>query len=256
MENQPAQLSAPPQPPLPGLYLLPNWLQGPSADFLSPQAAALAPHLAAIVAEGRKAAQRWLALNLKWAGHKDVPRLVDAVPVTELDNGRLTPQELKPLLALAREKPVGLISDAGYPCVADPGAGLVRLAHQAGVRVVPVPGASALLLALAASGFGGQRFAFQGYLPVKPEARKKALADLERRARQQGETQLMIETPYRNGQLLQALKDTLQPGTWVCVAQHLGGPGSQVYSMPVQQWRSHAWQPARDQPAVFLLAAD
>jgi 16S rRNA (cytidine1402-2'-O)-methyltransferase len=159
------------------------------------------------------------------------------------------------LLAPLREgRSLGVISEAGCPAVADPGAALVAAAHREGFRVVPLAGASALLLALMASGLEGQRFAFCGYLPRDRRERAERIRSLERRSRAGQETQVFIETPYRNEALLDALLDTCDGGTRLCVAADLTLPTEEIAMRTVAQWRS-ARKPLGKRPAVFLLLA-
>lgn len=163
--------------------------------------------------------------------------------------------------ALAGED-LGLISEAGLPAVADPGAALVAAAHAAGLVVLPLPGPNSLLLALAASGLNGQSFAFVGYLPVEPPARAGRIRELEALSRRFGQTQLMIETPYRNPALLAALLEQLQPTTRLSVSCALTLPGGWTHSATVAQWREVPRRPAAARegpssslPAVFALLA-
>ena len=146
---------------------------------------------------------------------------------------------LKPLLAPALAgHDIGLLSEAGLPAVADPGAALVQVAHQLGIAVEPMAGPSALLLALAASGLNGQSFAFVGYLPVDASARAARIRELDALSRRQGQTQIAIETPYRNEALMAALVEQLQPGTRLSVASGLTLPGGRCETRSVQGWRS------------------
>lgn len=165
--------------------------------------------------------------------------------------------DLAPLLAPARRgKDIGLVSEAGLPAVADPGAALVRKAHELGIAVVPLPGASALLLALAASGLNGQSFVFVGYLPQESAGRAARLRELESASRRgAGQAQLMIETPYRNQALLDALVTTLQPGTRLAVSCGLGTSIGWSRSGPVSAWRKDPARLPADTPAVFALQA-
>lgn len=160
---------------------------------------------------------------------------------------------LQPLLD---GRSVGLLSEAGCPAVADPGAAIVRLAHARGVRVVPLAGASAILLALMASGLNGQRFAFHGYLPVDAAARRRALRELEDESRRRGQTQIFIETPYRNGALLQSLLQDCDPQTLLCLATNLTQPGESISTQKVGAWRSNPPPALNRQPTVFLLLAE
>lgn len=161
--------------------------------------------------------------------------------------------ELQALLApLLAGEDVGLMSEAGCPGVADPGAELVRLAHRHGITVVPLVGPSALLLALMGSGFNGQRFAFHGYLPVNANERIEALKKLETRSGHADESELFIETPYRNGAMFQALLTACRDTTQLCIACGLMGSTAELHTASIAEWRHRGWD-APKQPAVFLL---
>jgi 16S rRNA (cytidine1402-2'-O)-methyltransferase len=138
------------------------------------------------------------------------------------------------------------------PCVADPGAALVALAHDAGIAVRPLVGPSSILLGLSASGLDGQRFSFLGYLPQEPAERRSALAAIDRGVRQDGATRIFIETPYRNARLLAECLATLSPDTRLCVAASLSGSGERVRSESVSAWRAKPW-PLGKEPAVFFV---
>lgn len=140
--------------------------------------------------------------------------------------------------AIGRGENVGLLSEAGLPCVADPGAMIVRVAQRRGIEVVPLVGPSSLMLALMASGLNGQRFAFNGYLPVDKSQRANAIRRLEERARREHQTQLFIEAPYRNNQLLEALCTVLQPDTAICVACDLTLPTQTIRTLPSGKWKT------------------
>ena len=151
---------------------------------------------------------------------------------------------------------IGLLSEAGMPAVADPGSSVVRAAHALGLEVVPLVGPVSLMLALAASGLNGQHFAFVGYVPQDATARARRVRELDALAARSGQTQILIETPYRNAALLQALIEQLQPGTRLAMACAIGTPLQAVRSALVSQWRQHAgWAQALPlaQPAVFLF---
>lgn len=151
---------------------------------------------------------------------------------------------------------LGLISEAGLPAVADPGARLVALAHEAGVEVLPLSGPSSLLLALAASGLNGQSFAFVGYLPVDISSRAARIRELEALSAKAGQTQLLIETPYRNEALRQALLATLKPGTRLSVSTGLTLPGGWTRTATVAEWKKGGNAALPDRiPAVFALLA-
>ena len=146
-----------------------------------------------------------------------------------------------------------LLSEAGMPCIADPGANLVSLAHEAGIRIIPLAGPSSLLLALAASGFNGQRFAFAGYLPVDSRERIRKIKSLENDAYQKDQTQIFIEAPYRNNQMLKALLENCQPATRLCVAANLTLPEESIISLTIDQWNRRPCPDLHKKPAVFLL---
>jgi 16S rRNA (cytidine1402-2'-O)-methyltransferase len=167
-----------------------------------------------------------------------------------------TPADLALLLAPARDgRDIGLLTDAGCPGVADPGATVIAAAHHAGIRVVPLVGPSAVLLALMASGMNGQRFAFHGYLPVKPDARTSALRALEADSRAHRRTELFIETPYRNVAMLEAITQSLKPATLLCVAADLTLETEIIERRAVSAWRDHAIGRFARRPALFVVEA-
>jgi 16S rRNA (cytidine1402-2'-O)-methyltransferase len=159
---------------------------------------------------------------------------------------------LAPLLA---GNDVGLLSEAGCPAIADPGAELVAAAQRKNIRVAPLIGPSSLLLALMASGLNGQRFAFQGYLPAKDIDRSKALRELESESRKRKQTQLFIETPYRNRAMFDAILQSCQPNTRLTVATDLTLPGESVLTRTIQQWKKQTPPEIERRPTVFLILA-
>jgi len=161
--------------------------------------------------------------------------------------------ELEGLLApLLAGNDVGLLSEAGCPAVADPGAGLVRLAHQRNLRVVPLVGPSSILLALMASGLNGQRFVFRGYLPAERSKRVSKIIELERDSIARDQTQIFIETPYRNQKLLESLVFTCHDDTVLCIACNLTLASEYISTRTVREWR-HSLPELNDKPAIFLL---
>lgn len=159
------------------------------------------------------------------------------------------------LQPLREGRPLGLLSEAGCPAIADPGAALVEAAHREGFRVVPLVGPSSITLALMASGLEGQRFAFCGYLPREPGERARRIRELEARSRKEQETQILIETPYRSDALLAALLEACSAQTRLCVAADLTLPTESISTRPVSGWRRVRTAIGR-RPAVFLLLAD
>ena len=248
---------------MPGtLYLIPNTL-GPTeaaphalSHILPEQVQDIASRLDYFVAENAKTARAFLKLV---AIDHPLARPLQEIHIAEL-NVNTPPQALAALLApLLDGRDAGLVSEAGVPAVADPGADLVRLAHQHGVPVRPLVGPSSLLLAVMASGLNGQSFAFNGYLPTDAGQRTKRIQQLEQRSRSEKQTQLLIETPYRNGAMLEALVASCQPGTLVCVATDLSLPTETVRTQTAAKWKAQlAAGKAPDfhkKPTVFLFLA-
>lgn len=200
-----------------------------------------------MIAEHAKSARAFL---------KQLPliRPLQSIEIVEL-NEHTQERDVLPMLdPLLAGRDAVLVSEAGCPGVADPGARLVLAAHQAGIAVEPFIGPSALLLALMGSGLDGQRFAFAGYLPTDASARRDRLRELEQRSRRDRETELFIETPYRNQVMLESLLSTLQPGTWLCIASDLTGPRQFLQTRRVSAWRGAP--PRLDKvPTVFLFLA-
>ncbi len=151
-------------------------------------------------------------------------------------------------------KNIGLLSEAGLPCVADPGHLIVKLAHQSGIRVIPLIGPSSIMLALMASGFNGQNFAFHGYLPVKPPDRQQAIKKLEQIIKSTGQTQIFIETPYRNISLFQSLTQYCSQSTGLCVAADLTLETEFIRTKSINDWKKQTPE-INKRPAVFLLGA-
>lgn len=150
---------------------------------------------------------------------------------------------------------LGVISESGCPGIADPGALAVRFAHQKGIRVIPLVGPSSILLALMASGLNGQRFAFQGYLPIPEKERTSAIRTLEKESRIRSQTEIFIETPYRNNALFESLVNTLLPDTRLCVALDVTGENEFIVTRTIREWRSEQAPALPKRPAVFLFLA-
>jgi 16S rRNA (cytidine1402-2'-O)-methyltransferase len=231
------------------LYLIPVPLgPTPPQDSLHPDVLALLRPLTYFVVEQAKSARAFL----KAAG---TDQALQSLQLSEL-NEHTRAGELDNLLTPLRAgHDVGLLSEAGCPAVADPGANLVALAQQENIRVVPLVGPSSLLLALMASGLNGQRFAFHGYLPAKDNERSKALRDLENESRQRRQTQLFIETPYRNRQMFETLLAICRPDTRLTLATDLTLPSENIRTRRIRDWQKETPPDIERRPTVFLLLA-
>lgn len=231
------------------LYLIPVTLGDDNiARALPPDVVGIARKLDTFVVENEKTARRFLGA------------IKTAKPLRELTlftlNEHTAEKELPALLApLLAGKDVGLMSEAGCPGIADPGAKLAELAHRKGIRVAPLVGPSSILLALMASGFNGQRFTFLGYIPSEKAARVQRLKEIEQISRKNNETQIFIETPYRNQHLLEDILANCQAEIRLCVACNLGLNGELIISKTVAEWKKSGLPNLHKQPTVFLLLA-
>ena len=149
-------------------------------------------------------------------------------------------------------KNIGLMSEAGCPGIADPGAVMVKLAHEKGIQVVPLVGPSSILLAMMASGMNGQRFTFNGYLPIEKSEKKTVLKALEKTSQDKNESQLFIETPYRNNKLLEDMLQTLQPNTHLCIAADITLPTEYIKTFRIQDWKKVKID-LHNRPTIFII---
>lgn len=231
---------------MPTLYLIPVPIAENALHTLPAHTAGIAQELDVFIAERAKTARHFLkAIGIK----KPLPE----VEVTEIDEK--DPSFAKKALetAFSSGKNVGLLSEAGCPGVADPGADVVALAHRLGMKVQPLTGPSSLLLALMASGMNGQQFAFNGYLSPKRPELARDLRRLEQIAEKNKQTQLFIETPYRSQMVLEVALEALKPDTQFAVAQDITGAAEFIRSLSVQQWKKTPVEPLAKAPAVFLI---
>ena len=231
------------------LYLIPSNLSVPftPAAILPRDVIAIASRLDYYIAENAKSARAFLQ-------SLGIERPMRDLSIVEL-NARTGKDALAEMLVpLQGGYDVGLVSEAGAPGVADPGAMIVELAHRADIRVMPLVGPSSILLGLMASGLNGQRFAFHGYLPQEKTARISAIRELEQESRRRDMTQMFIETPYRNHALMADLIATLAPATRLCMASDLTGPTERIVQQPVAAWRKAAIEVVKV-PAMFLILA-
>ncbi len=229
------------------LYLAPTLLsENTIPQVLPPHVVTVIHGLRQFVVEDIRTVRRFLSK----AGH---PGPIDQLLFREL-NEHTTENEVASLLPYLQAADTGVISEAGVPGVADPGAAVVRLAHAHRIKVVPLVGPSSILMALMASGLNGQSFAFVGYLPVKQNERQERLRALERRSSAERQTQIFIETPYRNMQLLDDILKCCRPATMLTIAADITGAGEFILTQNIQQWKNKLPE-LNKIPAVFLLQA-
>lgn len=229
------------------LYLLPTQLGDTSWPTVLPAGSQeIACRLQHFIVENAKTARA----ALKWLGH---PTPLREIAIEQLPDSLTSPEIDRLLSPLHAGQDVGLMSEAGCPGVADPGALIVRRAHEVAIRVRPLVGPSSLLLALMASGLDGQRFAFHGYLPAREPERSQRIVELEKESRHKRQTQLFIETPYRNTALLDALLAACHPETLLCLASDLTLPSETVATHRVGFWRQSPRPDLDRRPTVFLL---
>lgn len=232
------------------LYLVPNLLGATQPEHVLPAGTlSIVKRLKYFVVENARTSRRVLSrIGMDLA--------IDEIEFVELDKHNARNLDLMEHLGPCLQgEDMGLMSEAGTPCVADPGALVVDLAHSAGIQVVPLVGPNAMILALMASGFNGQAFAFHGYLPIKSPERQNAIKDLERRSAANNETELFIETPFRNNAMLQDLCKNLHPTTRLCVACNLTCDDELVVSQDVGAWKSFKGD-LNKKPAVFLVYSE
>jgi len=229
------------------LYLIPCTLGDTPADQVLPlHVISIARKLQHFVVEQPKTARQFLS-----ALKPEQPiQALHFATLNEHTAANELPELLVPLMA---GHDVGIISEAGCPGIADPGANLVNLAHRNGIRVVPLVGPSSILLALMASGLNGQCFAFHGYLPIAEAERNKMISKLEAESSRLKQTQLFIETPYRNDRMLSALLAQCRPETLLCVATDITLSGEQIQTRSIAQWKSQPMPQLNKRPSLFLL---
>ena len=232
-----------------GLYLIPTQLSDVSLDRVLPaHNIEVVRGIRYFVVESVRSARRFLKKC-----DRDID--IDSLTFNELNEHT----DLKDTAAIealldpiGRGEPVGVISDAGCPAVADPGADLVALAQRRGYKVIPLVGPSSILMSLMASGFNGQRFAFEGYLPVDASARQSRLKEMVRRIDREHQTQIFIEAPYRNNQLIADLATHLPPRMRLCVASDITGEGQSIITRTIGEWRQSRYD-YHKVPTIFLL---
>jgi 16S rRNA (cytidine1402-2'-O)-methyltransferase len=232
------------------LYLVPVTLgeESRAAQVLPEQTLLILHTLKEFVVENEKSARHFLK-------HAGTPFPMQELVLHPIGKHVSATEMTSYLDAAKKGGDIGLLSEAGCPGVADPGAEIVRMAHEAGIQVVPLVGPSSLLLALMASGMNGQQFKFHGYLPIDKGDRQRYLKNLERETKQSGTTHLFIETPFRNKPLIDDLFRTLESSTLLCIACDLTLPTEYVVTAPVAAWKKKQLPDLHKRPAVFLIGS-
>lgn len=228
------------------LYLIPTTLGDTEPLEVLPLSVKKAiERITYFIVENEKSARRFIK---KVHPRKSQASLV-LMPLNKFTDASQIPSFLDPCF---EGQDVGVVSEAGSPAVADPGAEVVMLAHEKGIRVIPMPGPSSLLLALMGSGLNGQQFAFHGYLPIDGSDRKKKIKELEKESREKDQTQLFIETPYRNNSLIRDLLAALSKQTRLCIAADLTLPTEIISTKTIDEWREEV-PDLHKRPAMFLI---
>lgn len=229
------------------LYLIPNVIAEATQEVIPQQVIKILPTISHFLAEDVRTARRYLS-SLK------IYPSIEALHFEVLNKDTPVNQLASLMAPLTMGSNLGVLSESGCPGVADPGALAVRYAHQHGIRVVPLVGPSSILLSLMASGLNGQQFAFHGYLPVNGEALSQKIKELERESQIKNQTQVLIETPYRNNAVFESLLKTLQNETQLTVAMEVTGISESIQTRSVNDWKKNKpnWPKS---PAVFLFLA-
>ncbi len=231
---------------IPALYLIPNLLgDTPVEQVLPPYNHEIIMGIRHFIVEDVRTARRFLKL---------VDRSIDIDQLTFYTlNKHTNPEDVLSMLKPLEEgSPMGVISEAGCPAVADPGADVVAIAQRKGLQVIPLVGPSSIILAVMGSGFNGQSFAFNGYLPIEPDERIKVLKKLEQRAYTENQTQLFIETPYRNAKMMADILKACRPQTHLCIAAGLTTKDEYIKTHTVKEWSGHLPQLEKT-PCIFLI---
>ena len=230
------------------LYLIPVPLgETPVEQVLPAYNAEIIRNISVFIVENVRSARRFLKKTDKNINIDDI----EFYELNEHTNKNSIGNYLDPILK--EGKPMGIISEAGCPAVADPGADIVALAQKKNIRIIPLVGPSSILMSVMASGFSGQSFAFNGYLPAKPQERAQKLKQLEQRCYKENQTQLFIETPYRNAQMIESILKTCRPETKLCIASGITCPEEYIKTKSVAEWKKLPLPELGKIPAVFLI---
>lgn len=229
------------------LFLVPSPIADDGLVSISPEAIRILHSLDYFIVERARTSRRYISAT-------QPPRSIGEMVFEEM------PEEVKDLVLLEKQlqpllegRDIGILSEAGLPAIADPGSRYVAMAQQMGIQVIPISGPSSIMMALMASGMEGQRFAFHGYLSAKKDELGKQLKDLERRADRDDATQIWIETPYRNRQMMEIAGVNLDANRRVCIAANLGSEDGFVRTRRIAEWKKEGWPEIHKIPAVFLM---
>lgn len=227
------------------LYLIPSTLGDTPIDNVIPGLIKkIINTLDIFIVENERTARRYL---IKAGLNKPVDQLTFFIL-----NEHTKTEDLEKFLRPVSQSDIGIISEAGVPCIADPGADIVKMAHQKGIRVIPLVGPSSILMAMMASGLNGQNFAFVGYLPVKQNERISRIRQLENRSFQDRQSQIFIEAPYRNNQLLKDLLESCNPDTLLCIGVDISMETEMIKTQTVKQWKTKIPE-LHKRPSIFIL---
>lgn len=228
------------------LYLIPTTLgEGDPFDVLPQTVKRVVDQISIFIVENEKTARKFI---------KSIsPEKVQAsLSLSALNKHTEIAEHAKMIQPCVEGKDIGLMSEAGCPGIADPGAAIVKLAHEKGIQVIPLVGPSSILLAMMASGMNGQSFAFNGYLPIEKSEKKAALKAFEKLSFDKQQSQLFIETPYRNNKMLEDLMQTLQPSTHLCIATDITLPSEYIKTLRVADWKKEKID-LHNRPTIFIV---
>lgn len=229
------------------LYLLPTPIDEHGLESIPAEAIRILHSLDHFIVERARTSRRYISSTRP--GKPIESLLIEEMP-EDVTNMKLMEAQMQPLL---EGKDMGLLSEAGLPAIADPGSRYVAIAHRLGIRVVPISGPSSIMMALMASGLEGQRFMFHGYLSAKKEDLANEIQNIERRADRDDATQIWIEAPYRNRQIMEAVEKYLEPKRMFCIAAGIGSKDGFVITRQINAWRRSGWPEIHKIPTVFLL---
>ena len=235
------------------LYLIPTVIAADTVkNVISPQIVTCVSNLDYYLVENLRTARRFLSEMKTTLPELRLPKAIEEIHFAELSKDTSPDEVIKLLEPVLNGKDAGVISEAGCPGVADPGALAVHYAHRLGIKVVPLVGPSSILLALMASGFSGQSFTFHGYLPIENKEKAKVLKKLEADAQKLKQTQIFMETPYRNNKLFQDILQNCHPETLLCVAKDITGKNEFIATKSIKEWKNHPLD-LHKIPAIFML---